>query len=227
MKYEMRLGDIIRMFPACKLLADQGHEVFFYTRPEYKSIFELVTYVRWVDSPKSVAFDRFLDPQIFPGRYGRYRDSKKTWKEFAYSTYPDIEPAMHHSIVFDREVAEEALEEYDLPAQYALISPFGHSQIVRPSVEWCLAKIREIVGNTQNIFMLSDEKVESPAVPVITASNLSHLAPIIAKAKEFLTINSSPSIIASVVRKSYYHVYLPDYDGLDDYSAENQIVLRH
>lgn len=226
MKYELRLGDIVRMFPACKLLADAGHEVDFYTYPQYKSIFGLISYARWVGSCEPSKYDRVVDPQIFPGRYHAYRASRKHWKAFVYGLYDDIRPALDHPIVFDRSVNPGELLPYGLPEEYVLISPFGHSQIVRPSVQWMLDHVIRVVGHIRNAYLLAEEAPKSSILPVITASSLTHLAPLIANAREFFTINSSPSIIASAVRNRYYHVYLPDYDGLDDFSAPSQIVLR-
>ena len=226
-KYELRLGDIVRMFPACRHLASQGHEVSFHTFPEYKTIFDLISYAQWVESANGDRYHRFLDPQIWPGRYLPYRQSHLRWKEFVYGLYPDIAPAVDYPIVFDRPVSSEQLGQYRLPDEYVLISPFGHSQYSRPTMEWLLDRVKEVMGHTRNVFMLSEVPVVGSRIPSVTAASLSHLAPLIANAKEFFTINSAPSIIASAVRRQYYHVYLPDFDGLDDFSAPNQIVLRH
>ena len=225
-KYELRLGDIIRMFPACKYLSDQSHKVYFYTYPEYKTILDLVSYAEWVPSPSSIPWDRFLDPQIFPDRYRHYRESKVRWKDYVYSLYPEFQPAVDHPIIFDRPIDRTALEQYQLPDDYVLISPFGHSQEFRPSVPWFLRKVRECLGHTRNVFMLSETPLANSEIPTVTASHLSHLVPLIANAREFFTINSSPSIIASAVRRKYYHIYCPDHDGLEDHSSPNQVVLR-
>lgn len=225
-QYEGRLGDIIMSFPACRYLAQLGHEVFFYSHPQYRTIFDLISYARWTESPQIGSSELRYDLQIFPTRWHRFRESRKRWREFVYAIYPELEPAMHQPIVFDRSVPNSDLCQYGLPGDYVLISPYGHSQLQRPSVEWFLGTVEHTLGNCRNTFMLSEGPVKDAPLPVITASKLSHLAPLIANAREFFTINSAPSIIASVVRAKYYHVYQPDYHGQDNFEAPSQVVIH-
>ena len=84
-KYSQRLGDIIRCLPACKYLADQGHEVFFDCLPQYHGIFEMVSYVK-VGNKGDV-----IDLEIWPNKYQEYRFSGKTWTEFVYA-HPEMMP---------------------------------------------------------------------------------------------------------------------------------------
>lgn len=219
--YEERLGDIIRCLPACKFLAAQGHEVLFRCNPQYWTIFDLVSYCRPVgDEAKA---DRVLDLQVNPDRWHDFRSSRLKWHQFVYGLREEITPAMNEPIVFDKAVEPG---DYGLPKDYVLLAPFGYSQARKPSVQWMVNIARKLCGTDAKLYALSDKPVPGCPVPIITATRLSHLADLIARASDFFTSNSSPSIIASSVRERYYHVYDPEYAGQDDFEAPNQIPLH-
>ena len=75
-KYSQRLGDVLRCLPACKYLADQGHEVFFDCFDQYHGVFDLVSYV------KAGNKGDVLDLEIWPNRYNDFIKSRKTWHDF-------------------------------------------------------------------------------------------------------------------------------------------------
>lgn len=221
LSYEERLGDILKCLPACKFLAAQGHEVLFHCSPQYWSIFDLVSYCRPVWDETGA--DRTLDLQVNPDRWHDFRKSRLKWNQFVYGLYEEIAPAVNDPVVFDKTVEPG---DYGLPESYVLLSPFGYSQARRPSLEWMIEVAKKICGADSNIYALADKPVPECPIPVITVTNLSHLAPLIAWADDFFTINSAPSVVASAVRERYFHVYQPDYSGQDDFEAPNQISLH-
>ena len=77
-RYQQRLGDVLRCLPACKYLADQSHEVVLDCYDQYHGVFDLVTYVR----PGTA--DDIIDLEIWPNRYNAFRDSKLSWMDFVY-----------------------------------------------------------------------------------------------------------------------------------------------
>lgn len=220
-----RIGDILMQLPALKYLSDQGHQVFVYCLPEYHSLFDLVSYASLVEGP-SVGYDRHLDLQIYPDRQPDFKRSGVRLVEYVYRLYPDIEQALRTSIVFDRD-PDDVLAQYQLSEEYFLLAPFGYSQSVKPTLEWMLSKFRELTGPRKNVLVLSDKDVPHCPCPVLTASRLSHLPSLIREAKEFFTVNSSPSIFASVVRNHYYHLFQPDWNGTHDWKSSKQTVIYH
>lgn len=222
-RYDQRLGDILMSLPACQHLARRGHDVQFFTAPQYRSVFQLVSYVRWTDDCQPREGECLLDLRIFPPRWNDFRTCGLSWRKFVYGLYPEILEAETLPICFDRQIPAA---DYGLPDDYTLISPFGHSQLKRPSIEWFVETVRKITGHTRNLYILSESPLVNSDFPSVTVTSLAHLPEIIRRAREFFTINSAPSIIASVVRTHYYHVYQPDYDGQDNFEAASQTVLH-
>ena len=109
---------MLRCLPACKHLADQGHEVFFDCFDQYHGVFDLVSYV------KAGSKGDVLDLEIWPNKYNDFIKSKKTWHDFVYS-HPEIKEADKTNIVLDK-LDDKPAE--GLPETYNLVAPFGISQ---------------------------------------------------------------------------------------------------
>lgn len=196
-KYSQRLGDIIRCLPACKYLADQGHEVFFDCLPQYHGIFEMVSYVR-VGNQGDV-----IDLEIWPNRYQEYRFSNKTWTEFVYA-HPDINKADPKDILFDK--LDDAPAK-GLPEAYNMVAPFGISQGHKRDPLQIIVEARKKCGG-ENFFVLCQD-TEIKGLQTYTAPNIPELARAIRGAEEFYSIDSGQMAIAAGVRKEKKVVYFP------------------
>ena len=196
-KYSQRLGDIIRCLPACKYLADQGHEVFFDCLPQYHGIFEMVSYVR-VGNQGDV-----IDLEIWPNKYQEYRFSNKTWTEFVYA-HPDINKADPKDILFDK--LDDAPAK-GLPKTYNMVAPFGISQGHKRDPLQIIVEARKKCGG-DNFFVLCQD-TEIKGLQTYTAPNISELARAIRGAEEFYSIDSGQMAIAAGVRKEKKVVYFP------------------
>jgi hypothetical protein len=199
-------------FPACQFLAQQGHTVEYACHPSFASIFECISYAKFVDPNVPHPHDRKLDFNI------GLLDCKL--QDYIYEKIPAIAPAKRRPVVFDVSVTPE---DYGLPKDYILISPFGYCQPRKPSPEWFVHVVKNRIGGSLPIYALTDRPLPCP-VPTITARRLSHLPALIRNATEFFTINSAPTVIAAAVRSRYYHVRLHD-EGLN-YDSDRQIVLH-
>jgi hypothetical protein len=219
MRYLLRqtnsLGDAVNLLPACLHLAQQGHEVFFESRQKYSGIFDAVTYVRWA-APGSVRPDTVLDCTIHDVREGDHV------QDIVYDRYPEIRAAKRRLPVFD---AAPAAEGYGLPPDYVLFVPFAYSVPV-PGVKWMLAVIQKHMGGLGGVFGLAEHPDAAAGVPFVTARRLADLPSLIRGAREFFTVNTGPTVIASGVRPRYHHVHTDYMDGKCNYHAPNQIVLR-
>lgn len=190
-KYSQRLGDVLRCLPACKYLADQGHEVFFDCFAQYHGVFEMTSYVKAGHRQGLV-----IDLEIWPNRYEEFIKSKKTWHDFVYS---------HHSIK-DADKTNIILDKLDkapadgLPEKYNLIAPFGISQTYkRNPLELIQTAAREL--GKDNIIILCPPEFQIQGLNTYTAPSVEQMVKAIRGADEFWSVNSSPIIIASAVRR--------------------------
>lgn len=208
-KYQQRLGDVIRCLPACKYLAEQGHEVFFDCFPQYHGVFELVSYVRPTAELRLDA--EVLDLEIWPNRYIEYRTSGKTWTDFVYN-HPLIEKADKTNIVFDK-LGDESAE--GLPESYNLVAPFGISQGHKRNPLEVIVEARKKLGE-KDFFVLCPPKTTIKGLNCYTANSVEQMAKAIRGANEFWCIDSAPMAIARAVRKEkkvvYYRQTLEPYD---------------
>ena len=189
-KYSQRLGDVLRCLPACKHLADQGHEVFFDCFAQYHSIFELTSYVK-VGSKGDV-----LDLEIWPNKYEAYRKSKRSWTDFVYS-HPEIKDADKTNIVLDK-LDDKPAE--GLPETYNLVAAFGNSQGFYRNPLDIITKARTDMGK-DNFYVMTPPEIQIQGLSTYTAPSVSEMAKAIRGAKDFWTINSTPIVLASVVRR--------------------------
>ncbi len=197
-KYSQRLGDIIRCLPACKYLADQGHEVFFDCLPQYHGIFEMVSYVK-VGNKGDV-----IDLEIWPNKYQEYRFSGKTWTEFVYA-HAEINKADPKDILFDK--LDDAPAK-GLPETYNMVAPFGISQGHKRDPLQIIVEARKKCGG-DNFFVLCQEGTEIKGLQTYTAPSIPELARAIRGAEEFWSIDSGQMAIAAGVRKDKKVVYFP------------------
>ena len=181
---------MLRCLPACKHLADQGHEVFFDCFAQYHSIFELTSYV------KAGSKGDILDLEIWPNKYEAYRKSKRSWTDFVYS-HPEIKDADKTNIVLDK-LDDKPAE--GLPETYNLVSPFGLSQGYYRNPLDLIVRARQTMGK-DSFFVLCPADIKIQGLNTYTATSVEQMAKAIRGAKDFWTINSTPIVLASVVRR--------------------------
>ena len=190
-KYRERLGDILRCLPACKFLADQGHEVFFDCFAQYHGVFEMTSYVKAGHGQGEI-----IDLEVWPDRYEAYRKSKKTWTDFVY-TEPRIKNADRTNIILDNlpKGFAEGLE-----GTYHLIAPFGISQNdKRNPLEFIQNAVKEL--GKDNIVILCPPEIGIQGLRTYTAPTIPDLAKAVREADEFWAVNSAPIILASATRR--------------------------
>jgi UDP:flavonoid glycosyltransferase YjiC (YdhE family) len=189
-KYSQRLGDVLRCLPACKYLADQGHEVFFDCFPQYHGVFDLVSYV------KAGSNGDVLDLEIWPNRYNDFIKSRKNWHDFVYS-HPEIKEADKTNIVLDK-LDDKPAE--GLPETYHLVAPFGISQtFYRNPLELIQDAVKEL--GKDSVFVLCPPDIKIQGLNTYTAQSIEQMVKAIRGAGQFWAVNSSPIIIASAVRR--------------------------
>lgn len=207
-KYQERLGDVLRCLPACKYLADKGHEVLFDCFEQYHGVFNMVSYVRPMAELRVDA--DFLDLEIWPMKYLEFLQSKKPWHDFVYS-HPEIRGADKTNIVLDR-LGEEPAQR--LPKQYHLIAPFGISQSYkRNPLKIIQDSIKEL--GKDKTYILCPPEVKIEGLLTYTANSVEQMAKAIRDADEFWAINSSPIILASAVRRGKQSKLWGEKDGYE------------
>lgn len=193
-KYHQRLGDVLRCLPACKYLADQGHEVLFDCFEKYHGVFDMVSYAKPLGKTPWDA--EVIDLEVWPNKYAEYRKSKKTWTDFVYSD-PRIKDADKTNIILDSLGADKAL---GLPEKYHLIAPFGISQgYQRNPLELIQTAAKEL--GKDNIIILCPPEFQIQGLRTYTAPSVEQMAKAIRDADEFWAINSAPIILASATRR--------------------------
>lgn len=209
-----RLGDLVMCFPGCLWLARQGHEVFFECEAKYRAIFETVSYVRWAD--KDVRPDRVLHCTL-----GSVMEAEHV-QDIVYQRHPVISGAKRQVPTFDR-ISEP--KGYALPKGYSLVVPYAYS-VPTPPVGRIVAFVKKTLGSLEGVFGLAEWNRGNEGIPFVKARSLADLPGLIRGAREFFTVNTGPDVIASGVRKSYYHVPTDHMGGRCNYDAPNQIVIR-
>ena len=193
-KYQQRLGDVLRCLPACKYLADKGHPVLFDCFAQYHGVFDMVSYVRPMDATPYDA--EIIDLEIWPLRYVEFLKSRKPWHEFVYCD-PRIKDADKTNIVLDK-LSDGPAE--GLPEKYNLIAPFGISQTYkRNPLELIQTSAKEL--GKDKIIILCPPEFQIQGLQTYTAPSVEQMAKAIRGADEFWAVNSSPIILASAVRK--------------------------
>jgi hypothetical protein len=202
--YKERLGDVLRCLPAAKLLSDRGNEVFIDCYDQYEGVFEMVSYCK-----KGNQGDQ-IDLQIWPTRYDAFRASRKPWHDFVYD-HPEIKDAEKTNIVLDRLDDKPAI---GLSETYHLIAPFGASQSDYRNPIDIIRKAVNFLGK-DSVYILTPPDIKIDGLQTYTASKISEMAKAIRGANEFWTINSSPAILASSVRKGKQTTFFPQRNGFE------------
>lgn len=192
-KYQQRLGDVLRCLPACKYLADQGHPVLFDCFAQYHGVFDMVSYVKPLDA---IPYDaEIIDLEIWPLRYAEFLKAKKSWHDFVYSDQR-IKGANKTNIILDK-LDDKCAD--GLPEKYNLIAPFGISQTYkRNPLEFIQTAVKEL--GKDNIVILCTPEFQIHGLNTYTAPSVEQMAKAIRGADEFWAVNSSPIILASAVR---------------------------
>jgi hypothetical protein len=187
----------------------QGYHVSIECKSQYHSLFEMVSYCRpLLPNTGYLPDDCIIDLQIWPNRYNEYRESKLKWMDFVYS-HPAIKDS-NRKIVFDR-------FGFPKPQEYLLVCPFGKSQCLKYPPQFVIQYAKSLYPNIKDVRILSDDP---NLYEDATARNIPELITWIAVAKEVVTINSAPSIIANAMRYRYDHIYQSPFDGQDDTACE-------
>lgn len=190
-KYSQRLGDVLRCLPACKYLADQGHEVFFDCLAQYQGVFEMTSYVKAGHRQGEV-----IDLEVWPSKYEDYRKSKKTWTDFVYSD-ERIKGAEKTNIVLDK---LDSKRPNGFPDKYNLIAPFGISQGFRHDPLQIITHAAKEFGK-DNIIVLCPQEIKINGLRTYTAPSVEEMARAVRDADNFWAINSAPVILASATRR--------------------------
>ena len=207
-KYSQRLGDVLRCLPACKYLADQGHEVFFDCFAQYHGVFEMVSYVKAGHRQGET-----IDLEIWPNRYEAFIKSRKSWHDFVYS-HPEIKDADKTNIVLDKLESSRISE---MPDSYNLVAPFGISQSDKRNPLDIIVESRKQFGE-DNFYVLCPPEIGINGLKCFTAKTITEMAKVIRDADRMSAVNSSPVILASAVRRGKETIF---YGERGEHSVQN------
>ena len=199
-KYSQRLGDVLRCLPAAKYLADKGHKVFIDCFAQYHGVFEMTSYVKAGHRQGDI-----IDLEIWPNRYEEFIKSRKPWHDFVYS-HPEIKGANKTNIILDK-LEPERIQ--GMPERYNLVAPFGISQTDKRNPIEIIVEARKQMGE-KNFYVLCPEGLKINGLHCYTATTIMEMAKVIRDADGFWTINSSPVILASAVRKGKETIFYPE-----------------
>lgn len=227
-RYHLRLGDVVRCLALAQHLARQGAFVYVECMPIYHGIFAHVTYARPVVPGHEIRADRVFDLQIWPARYDAFRASGLPWWEFVTGLYPEFR-GLPMRIEFDALPTERIAARYGLPDNYALLCPFGYSQMHPVPIGEFMRLRRRLWSDCADVVLADPAQRDQllaqgwPPAALLTAE-LSDLPAIIRDARHLLTINSAPDIIASAVRTSWHKI--PEGNAQDDVKHPGQIIAH-
>ncbi len=224
--YRQRLGDIVGCLPAARYLWQQGHQIDFCCFPQYHSIFKAVSYCQPVGVEalqQQKDYSRVYHLEITRSEYDTYRASGRRWRDYVYAKHPDLQPAHQDLPHFDH-LADIGV--YQLPKGYALAAPMGISQVPSVDQDWFRDQCLAINPGPWHILTDRPLPLRSRWGTAVQAKSLDHLPALIAHAGTFVTINSSPNIIAAGVRQSWHLVYEAGFGGQSNYEASGQTILH-
>jgi hypothetical protein len=226
--YHQRLGDILRILPIARHLANQGHEVLVEVLPQYVSIFGAISYAKPSDPKDHAAhnFDKVYNLQVWPTRYADFMESGKSWSDYVFGLFPEFSEISRKPI-FDLLDEGNGLAHYGFTEPICLFAPFGYSQTTRYKFDALLSEARAL--SNRKLVMLVDPAQHKHLLELgvkdgdmLCAKKLSDLPRLICEADDFFTINSSPCIIAGAVRQSFFHVIEGTQN--DEITAASRIV---
>lgn len=172
--------------------------MFIECLPQYASALDLISYAKWTEPGSGEG--EILDFQIWPNRYNEYRNSGKSYVDFMYD-HPALN-GVDRQIILDRVPSGPPS---GLPDQYNLLAPLGISQGWQyPTID-ILDKAKELMGD----FIIMCEKKYYFNTRHWSAGSVVQMAQAINHADNFMTINSSPAVLASALRKNRNTFFLP------------------
>lgn len=166
--------------------------------PQYASALDLISYAKWVAPGEGEG--EILDFQIWPKRYNEYRNSGKAYVDFLYD-----HPALHG---VDRQIVLDCVPDGPppgLPDQYNLLAPMGISLAWNYPTLYIQQKATELMSD----YIIMCEKQYYFHKRHWTAENVVQMAQAIKHADKFMTINSSPAVLASALRRDRPTFFLP------------------
>jgi hypothetical protein len=207
-----RLGDIIHTLPIAYHYHSLGWEVDYECAYQYHSLFELVDYARPVlaDDRRS-DYDNAVNLQVWPDRFVEWQESGLTLFDFVYRRFDGV----------DRTIRLAPAPHLDVPESVSvstLVFPAGHSTTTKHHPELVIATAKCRWPNDP-IIILGEAAHGLTPVPSVP-----HLVEYIRRAKNVLTINTAPTVIASAVRNSYHHVWEPVWR--ENWTSPNQVSIR-
>ena len=207
-----RLGDIVHTLPIAYHYHQLGWEVDYECEEKYHSLFDLVDYARPVQADdRRSDYDDAVNLQVWPTQYEEWLKTGMKLFDFVYRRFDGV----------DRTIRLAPAPHIDVPESVSsatLVFPLGYSNPTQhhPDLVIATAKCR---WPNDPIIILGEAAHGLTPVPSIP-----HLVEYIRRAKNVLTINSAPSIIASAVRDSYHHVQEPVWR--EDWNNSKQVSIR-
>jgi ADP-heptose:LPS heptosyltransferase len=208
-----RLGDIVHTLPVAYHYHKEGWEVDYECGESYHSLFDLVDYVKPTHpNNRKSNYDWVLCLQVWPKRFDEWQTSKLPLFDFVYNQVKEVT---------DRKIRLNLKADINVPdivKRSTIVFPTGYSSTTRHNP-------RDIVKAAHSLFpndpmIVIGEKAhglyELPSIP--------HLVQWIHTAKNMVTVNSAPTIIASAIRDSYHHVFEPD--PMSNWVSNKQILIN-
>ena len=207
-----RLGDIVHTLPIAYHYHLLGWAVDYECEEKYHSLFSLVDYARPVraDNRRS-DYDDAVNLQVWPTQYEEWLKTGMKLFDFVYRRFDGV----------DRTIRLAAAPHIDVPESVSastLVFPSGHSSTTKHHPKLVIATA-ECQWPNDPIIVLGEAEHGLTAV-----SSIPHLVEYIRRAKNVLTVNSAPTIIASAVRDSYHHIR--EQLWREDWNNSKQVSIR-
>jgi hypothetical protein len=194
--YHLRLGDIVRCLPIAKWFHNQGHKVYFECGASYHGLFDLIHYAQPVLPAPRGDYDRVIDLQVWPDKFERYVNENRPWAEFVCDLFPEGKKIDMSRIELDRPpiVVDPCVRDS------VVVFPRGYSQLT-PVSEHVMLGLAHRVADGRPVIALG--KAEHG---YHECQDIGALCAIIANARQVVTLNSAPTVIAAAYRKSWIHI---------------------
>ena len=207
-----RLGDIVHTLPIAYHYHSLGWSVDYECEQKYHSLFDLVDYATpTLAENRRSNYDEAVNLQVWPNRFDEWQQSGCRLFDFVYGRFNDVVRTIRLAPAPHIDVPESV-------SASTLVFPTGHSTSTKQYPELVLITAKNRWPDDP-IIVLGEAAHGLTPVPSIP-----HLVEYIRRAKNVLTINSAPSIIASAVRDSYHHITEPAYR--EDWTSPNQVSIR-
>ena len=194
--YHLRLGDIARCLPIAKHFANQGHDVMLECLPEYHGLFEMVDYCKPLYPQNDHSgFHRVINLQIWPDLHEDFCASELGWSDYVYGLFPEGKD-------IDRQIVLNSPAIVTPPElkSWVLCFPTGYSQDKKIDVRDVITVAHQ-VANGRPVLCAG-----KAAHGMAEFETIEYMCAYIRDAQEVVTINTSTSILASALRKSWVHI---------------------